>query len=58
MMQTANGNVRKTIEMDIPTEGEIQRMADEKLWSFSQMAFVLLQQAIKERNRKKKKETI
>jgi len=33
---------------------EIQSMADEKKWSFSYMVDVLLQYAVREKNRKKK----
>ena len=46
---------RKTIDMTEELETEIQDMADEKKWSFSYMSYVLLQQAVKEKNRKKKK---
>jgi len=45
--------VRKTIEIDNDLCKEIEDMADEKKWSFSYMGYVLLQQAVKERNRKR-----
>jgi hypothetical protein len=57
MMQSAHDKVRKTVEIDTNLEKSIQEMADEKIWSFSQMAYVLLQQAVKEKNRKKKSAT-
>ena len=53
--QSMTGTVRKTIEMDTELSQYIQDMADEKVWSFSYMSYVLLQQAVKEKNRKKKK---
>lgn len=46
--------VRKTIEIDIELSNTIQELADKQKWSFSKMGAVLLQQAAKERNRKKK----
>ena len=45
--------VRKTIDMDIEFEAIIQKMANEKQWSFSQMSLVLLQSAVHEKLRKK-----
>lgn len=54
-MQNAHETkIRKTIDMDEALVNGIQSLADEKKWSFSYMSFVLLQQAVKERNRKKK----
>lgn len=53
-MQSAHRKVRKTIDIDTTLESIIQDMADKRIWSFSQMAYVLLQQAVKEKNRKKK----
>jgi len=46
---------RNTIYIDSDLKKEIWRMAQEKKWSFSYMSYVLLQQAVKEKNRKKKK---
>lgn len=46
--------IRKTIDMDNGLSDAIQALADEKKWSFSYMSYVLLQQAVKEKNRKKK----
>lgn len=54
MNQSAHEMVRKTIEIDTDTAIEIQQLADKSNWSFSYMGYVLLQQAIKERNRKRK----
>jgi hypothetical protein len=45
---------RKTIDIDETTEKAIQDMADAKKWSFSYMSYVLLQYALKEKQRKKK----
>ena len=45
---------RNTIYIDSDLKKEIWRMAQEKKWSFSYMSYVLLQQAVKEKNRKKK----
>ena len=46
---------RETTDMDDELKKEIKEMADERNWSFSYMSYVLLQQAVKEKNRKKKK---
>lgn len=46
--------VRKTIEIDEQLSISIQEMANKQKWSFSTMGYVLLQQAVKERSRKKK----
>ena len=46
---------RDTVDMTNELKAEIQEMADERNWSFSYMSYVLLQQAVKEKNRKKKK---
>lgn len=54
MMHNAHDKVRKTIEIDTDLEAIIQGMADKKIWSFSQMAYVLLMQAVKEKTRKNK----
>lgn len=40
--------------MDEELKSAIQAMADEKRWAFSYMAYVLLQQAVKERTRKRR----
>lgn len=47
-------SVRKTIDITEELQKTIEKMADAKNWSFSYMCFVLLQQAVKEKNRKKK----
>ena len=44
---------RKTVYFDEELEKTVQEMADRKNWSFSYMSYVLLQQAVKEKNRKK-----
>lgn len=54
MNQTAHVKIRKTIEIDTDLEKTIKDMADNKIWSFSQMCYVLLQQAVKEKARKSK----
>ena len=46
---------RDTVDMTNELKAEIQEMADERNWAFSYMSYVLLQQAVKEKNRKKKK---
>jgi len=43
---------RKTIDIDETLEKIIQEMADSKKWSFSYMSYVLLQYAVKEKQRK------
>ena len=47
--------IRKTIEIDESLAGVIQKMADDRIWSFSRMGYVLLQQAVKEKTRKRAK---
>lgn len=44
---------RKTVDIDENLEKTIQGMADKKNWSFSYMSYMLLQSAVKEKNRKK-----
>lgn len=46
---------RKTIDIDETLEKVIQDMADAKKWSFSYMGYVLLQYAIKEKQRKNRR---
>lgn len=46
-----------TLYLDQAMIDEIQKMADERLWSFSQATYVLLQQAVKSVNAKKKNAT-
>lgn len=46
--------VRATIDMDFELKDTIHKMAQDKNWSFSYMSYVLLQYAIKEKQRKKK----
>ena len=55
MQESREFETRNTIYMDSDLKKEIWRMAQEKKWSFSYMSYVLLQQAVKEKNRKKKK---
>lgn len=45
---------RITSKISDELHAEIKLMADEKKWTFSYMVSVLLQNAVKERNRKKK----
>ena len=47
--------LRATTDMDLELKDTIHGMAKEKNWSFSYMCYVLLNQAVKEKNRKKKK---
>lgn len=47
--------MRKTVEIDDKLDEEIKNMAKEKRWSFSKMAYVLLQNAVTEKNRQKRK---
>lgn len=55
MKQSAHAMVRKTIDIDTELSKTIQEMADKVNWSFSYMSYVLLQQATKERLRKRAK---
>lgn len=55
MQEDRQFETRNTIYIDSDLKKEIWRMAQEKKWSFSYMSYVLLQQAVKEKNRKKKK---
>lgn len=45
--------VRKTIEIDTELSASIEMLATDNKWSFSKMGAVLLQQAVKERLRKR-----
>jgi hypothetical protein len=45
---------RKTIDIDENTENCIKDMANKRNWSFSYMSYVLLKQAVREKNRKNK----
>jgi hypothetical protein len=49
--------IRITSDCDTGLKKIIQEMADKKNWPFSYMSYVLLQQAVKEKNRKKKPAT-
>ena len=53
-MQSNVDLIPKTVYMDKELIAEIDKMADDKMWKFSPMAYVLLQFAVKEKNRKKK----
>jgi hypothetical protein len=55
MQNNAEFETRSTVYMDKELKSVIDDMADKKTWSFSHMCYVLLQQAVKEKNRKKKK---
>ena len=46
---------RDTVDMTEELKATIQEMADEKIWAFSYTCYVLLDFAVKEKNRKKKK---
>ena len=46
---------RNTVYMDAELKKAIDIVADKKSWSFSHACYVLLQSAIKERQRKKNK---
>lgn len=55
MMQLSDKKfTRKTVEIDKELEKNIQAMADARNWSFSYMSYVLLQQAVREKTRKRK----
>lgn len=54
MIHYTHAKVRKTIEIDTDLEKTIQEWADSRNWSFSYASYVLLQQAVKERTRKRK----
>lgn len=53
MNQLAHDKVRKTIDLDTGLVSEIEELAKKKMWSFSKMAYVLLQQAVNETRRKR-----
>jgi hypothetical protein len=55
MQNNAELETRHTVYMDKETMSVISDMATIKNWSFSHTCYTLLQQAIKEKNRKKKK---
>jgi hypothetical protein len=54
--KTVFGKKRMSVEIDKILEKEIQSFADEKLWSWSEMAYHLLRSAVSERKRKRVKE--
>ncbi len=55
MMQTESTKIRRSVEMSKELGVTIQEMANKKTFgSFSKMCDLLLQQAVKEINRKKK----
>jgi len=45
--------IRRTVDFDEPMYDFITEMTKNKKWSFSYACYVLLQQAVKEKNRKK-----
>lgn len=49
--------IRRTIDFDQELFDKINEICFDKAWSFSYTSFILLQQAVKERNRKKKRAT-
>lgn len=49
--------IKKTIYLDAELINSIDELARKKDWMFSKMCYVLLQQAVKEKNRKKKAAT-
>ena len=51
--KTVYGSVRRSVELDKLLEKEIQELADEKIWSWSEMAYHLLRSAVAERKRKR-----
>ena len=51
---TREYETRSTVYMDSDLKKVIDDMADEKIWSFSHMCYVLLQGAVREKLRKKK----
>ena len=55
MQDSREFETRNTIYMDSDLKKEIDSLAGNKNWSFSHMSYVLLQQAVKEKNRKRKK---
>lgn len=46
--------MRATTDMDESLKKEIEKMAEKNNWSFSYMCYVLLRQAVNEKNRKKR----
>jgi predicted transcriptional regulator len=46
--------IRATTDMDDDLKKEIKEMAQKNNWAFSYMCYILLQQAVKERKRKRK----
>ena len=54
MMQEDVKYIRKTIQLEPELSNTIEGMAERNNWSFSYMCSVLLQQAVKEKLRKKK----
>lgn len=53
MQNESKKKLRVTVDIDESLKKSIQEMAGAKNWSFSYMSYVLLQQAVKERMRKK-----
>lgn len=48
---------RNTVYMDADLKAAIDEIANKKNWGFSYTCYVLLQQALREKNRKKIKKT-
>ena len=51
--KTVFGSIRRSVEVDKCLAKEIQELADEKLWSWSEMSYQLLRSAVAERRRKR-----
>ena len=56
MMQKKENTLRRTVDIDEMLDIEIKSMAEKRGWSFSKMAYVLLQYAVKEKTRRNKGE--
>ena len=54
MMQKKENTLRRTVDIDEMLDIEIKSMAEKRGWSFSKMAYVLLQYAVKEKTRRNK----
>jgi hypothetical protein len=51
--KTVYGKIRRSVEVDMVLCKEIQELADEKIWSWSEMSYHLLRSAVAERKRKR-----
>jgi hypothetical protein len=57
MQKSKEFQSRHTIYMDFELQFQIQEICSKKNWGFSHACYVLLQQALREKNRKKAKKT-